>query len=38
MDVLVIETDTARPLPPETPVVLELQTQGAALVPADRTE
>jgi iron(III) transport system ATP-binding protein len=38
MDVLVIEPDTGHPLPTETPVILELQSQGAALVPAERTE
>ena len=37
MDILVIEPETGHPLPPETPVILELQTQGAALVPADHT-
>ena len=35
-EVLVIAPETARPLPAETPVILDLQTQGAALVPADR--
>jgi iron(III) transport system ATP-binding protein len=37
-DVLVIDRETSRALPPETPVILELelQTQGAALVPADQ--
>jgi iron(III) transport system ATP-binding protein len=38
LDVLVIEPETARPLLPDTPVILELQTQGAALVPADHNE
>ena len=36
LDVLVIERETSRPLAPDTPVILELQTQGAALVPADQ--
>jgi iron(III) transport system ATP-binding protein len=35
-DVLVIAPETARPLEPETPVILELQAQGAALVPAEQ--
>jgi iron(III) transport system ATP-binding protein len=35
-EVLVIAPETGRLLPPETPVILELQAQGAALVPADR--
>jgi iron(III) transport system ATP-binding protein len=37
-EVLVIDPETARPLAPGTPVILQLQTQGAALVPADRSE
>jgi len=35
MEILVIERETSRLLAPDTPVVLELQLQGAALVPAD---
>jgi iron(III) transport system ATP-binding protein len=35
-DILVIDRETSRTLPPGTPVILELQTQGAALVPADQ--
>jgi len=38
LEVLVIEPETGHPLPPDTPVILELQTQGAALVPADQNE
>jgi iron(III) transport system ATP-binding protein len=36
-EVLVIDSATGCPLSPETPVILELQAQGAALVPADQT-
>jgi hypothetical protein len=35
-EILVIAPETARLLPPETAVILELQAQGAALVPADQ--
>jgi len=35
-EILVIVPDTSRPLAPDTPVILELQAQGAALVPADQ--
>jgi iron(III) transport system ATP-binding protein len=38
IEALVIAPDTERPLPPGTPVILELQTQGAALVQADHKE
>ncbi len=36
-EILVIDQETGRLLAPNTPVILELQAQGAALVPADQS-
>jgi iron(III) transport system ATP-binding protein len=35
-EILVIVQDTSRPMASDTPVILELQAQGAALVPTDQ--
>jgi iron(III) transport system ATP-binding protein len=36
LEMLVIVPETGRPLPPDTPVIIEVKAEGAALVPADR--